>query len=251
MRDRWKDSIKGLVARVDRARQRRTSAAEVALATTAAATLVLAVDFVVDVAWVQRWLLVLPVLPYLLGDLAAGQRWRGAAHLGAWAGAITAMGLLTGIHGTPPELIRVQAEVQHEDTLAFVDEGRGVLSRPEDFATDHALDYVYVTAGAAFTGGATPLLMGCRQVWLAAWEWGALARERGAWLRGLPPWTPVGALGYAALLLGWGEVTGAFLARRRVRLGSLWRWSAAGTALLALHLLLRIDLAYAWARGLR
>lgn len=238
---------KALVAHLERGRLRRTSPVEVALATVACAV----VTLVVDVAAIQRWLLVLPVLPYLLGDLAAGHRWRGAAHLGAWAGAITAMGLLTGVHGTPPDLVRVQASVQHEDTTAFVDEGLGVLSRPEDFATDHALDYVYVTAGAAFTGGATPLLMGCRQVWLAAWEWGVLARERGAWLRGLPPWTPVGALGYAALLLGWGEVTGAFLARRRVRFTPLWRWSAAGTALLVLHLLMKIDLAYAWSRALR
>lgn len=247
MWDRWTNTVKVLAARVEVARLRRTSAVEVALATTVAAGIVLAVD----VAWIQRWLLVLPVLPYLLGDLAAGHRWRGAAHLGAWAGAITAFGLLTGVHGTPPDLVRVQAAVQHEDTVAFVDEGFGVLARPEDFATDHALDYVYVTAGAAFTGGATPLLMGCRQVWLAAWEWGALARERGAWLRGLPPWTPLGALGYAALLLGWGEVTGAFLARRRVRWTPLWRWSAAGTALLLLHLLAKIDLAHAWSRTLR
>jgi len=209
------------------------------------------VALAVDIDWLQRWMLVLPVLPYLLGDLAAGQRWRGAAHLAAWAGVITAAGLLTGVHGTPPDLVSVQATVQHEDAAGFIDGGDGVLARPEDFIADHALDYVYVTAGAAFTGGVTPLLMGCRQVWLAAWEWGALARERGAWLQGLPPWTPVGALGYGALLLGWGEVTGAFLARRRIQWTPLWRRSAAGSALLVLHLLLRIDLAYAWSRWLR
>jgi len=240
-------AVREATAVVQRLRARRGSPATVALATTVAAVVVLAVD----VAWVQRWVLVAPVLPYLLGDLAAGDRGKGLAHLGAWAGVVAALGLIAGLYGRPPELIRVQATVQHEDTVSFLDQGEGVLARPEDFTTDHALDYVYVTAGAAFTGGATPLLMGCRQLLLVGWEWGALARERGAWLLGLTPWSPVGAAGYAALLLGWGEVTGAYLARRRIRWTPLWRWAGVGTVLLGLHLLLRIDLAYPWLRWLR
>lgn len=247
MIERFGEAVRGAVDAVQRRRSRPGSTVEVALATTVAAAVVLAVD----VAWVQRWVLVLPVLPYLLGDLAGGERWRGLAHLGAWAGIVAALGLITGVYGRAPELVRVQAAVQYQDTVAFLDEGDGVLARPEDFITDHALDYVYVTAGAAFTGGATPLLMGCRQLLLVGWQWGAMARERGSWLMGLPPWSPVGAAGYAALLLGWGEVTGAYLARRRVRWTPLWRLVGVGTVLLGLHLLLRIDLAYPWLRWLR
>ncbi len=199
----------------------------------------------------ERCALVAPLLPYLLLDLAAADRPRAFAHLLAWCTGVAMLGFAFGLGGGVPTLLGSDAGWLLEDTVRYVRQGEGLLARPDDFTTDHALDYAAVSLGSALGGGIGPLLSGARHILWMSWTWGALVytahASPHAVVLGVPPWTVVGALGYAVLLIGWGEITGAFLSRRRIAWHPLGRWIAAGTGLLGLHLLLRVVLAAPWA----
>lgn len=182
-------------------------------------------------------------------DLIARDTTRALRRLLFWAASITALSLVWSL-SAPDWLERAipDAEFAAWETGRFLGDGRGQLARPADYTTDHALDYVYVTAGSAFGAGLVPLWMGGKQIVVTAHVWGSLiAGERPAsWLTGLPPWSLLGALGYALLIVGWAEVTLAYLGRRAIRWRPLGRRVALATALLALHLSLKLALAGAW-----
>ncbi len=196
-----------------------------------------------------QWILVALLFPLFLLDLLADDARRAYTRLGVWAASIVLLSLLWSL-SAPDWLERAvpEAEFQAWETGRFVDRGRGHLARPADFATDHALDYAYVTAGSAFGAGLAPLWMGAKQIAVVSHVWGSrmTADSPGAWLLGVPPWTPVGALGYALLVVGWSDVTLAYLRRRPVRWKLLGRRAALATALLALHLSLKLALAGSW-----
>jgi len=199
--------------------------------------------------WLVQGVGVLVLLPGVLADLAAADARRACTHLLAWAGGLTALGMTCGAV-FPEALPRVWTDAgwMHDDLVSFLTFGEGFLARPWDYATDHVLDYVYVSIGAAF-GVLAPLWWGTRHVLLVAHEWGTLVRSSGTAatvFAGIPPWTWLGALGYAALVVGWGEVTGAVLARRAVRWRAIRAWVGAATGTLALHLLAKIALAQGW-----
>jgi hypothetical protein len=236
-----------LVTWLESVRHRRRSTAGLMVST----VLLGGVTTWVPLGEVQRWALVSPLLPLLLLDLMGSDRRRALTHLLAWSVAVAILGFALGLCGVAPPLLGTDAGWLLDDTLGFVHRGEGVAVRVGDFGVDHALDYVYVSMGSALGGGLAPLLMGARHILWMAWQWGALVGlahgNALAWITGLPPWSCAGAAGYAAVLVGWAEVTGAVVGARAIAWGALLRWVAAGTALLVLHLLLRLALVDPWA----
>ncbi len=200
-----------------------------------------------------QWLLVLSVFPLLVLDLWAEQPGRAVARMGVWAAALAGLTLVWSLTA-PDWLGRAVPEAGFAawETGRFVEGGRGLLARPSDYLTDHTLDYVYVTAGSAFGAGLLPLWMGAARVMAVAHVWGsAIAGDApGGWLFGLQPWSPFGALGYALLIVGWAEVTLAYLGRRPVRWAPLGRRVLLATSLLAIHLSLKLALAGPWREWL-
>lgn len=201
-----------------------------------------------------QWLLVLTVFPLFLLDLLADDVRKAYGHLVVWAASVAVLGLLWST-SAPDWLERAvpEAEFNAWETDRFLANGRGLLARPNDYTTDHALDYVYVTAGSAFGAGLAPLWMGGKQILVVSHHWGSLiaAGTPRAWPLGIPPWSPLGALGYALLVMGWADVTVAYLKRRAVRWRTLGRRVALATALLALHLSLKLALAGSWRSWLQ
>ena len=234
-----------MVQTLNRARTHRLSA----LALVACVASLTAIAVASGWGWMVQWLGALTLLPFLLADLAAADHRRAFVHVLAWASGLTLVGAVCGL-AFPSALPRVWTDAAwvHDDTLAFLASGEGVVARPADYTTDHVLDYIYVSVGAAF-GAVAPLLWGTRHVLLVAGEWGALVRAGGSLpvlLAGIPPWTFLGALGYTGLLVGWGEVTAAVLARRAVQWRTTVRWVGVATGVLALHLLAKVALAQGW-----
>jgi hypothetical protein len=207
----------------------------------------------VGVPQLLQWLLVLPVFPLMLLDLRAEQPGRAVVRMGVWAAALAGLTLVWSLTA-PDWLGRAVPEAGFAawETGRFVEGGRGLLARPSDYLTDHALDYLYVTAGSAFGAGLVPLWMGAARVMAVAHVWGsAIAGGAPAGLSlGLQPWSPVGALGYALLVVGWAEVTVAYLARRSIRWSPLGRRVLLATSLLAIHASLKLALAGPWREWL-
>lgn len=199
--------------------------------------------------WLTQWFGALAVLPILLADLAAADHRRAFGHMLAWAAGLALVGAACGLW-LPAALPRLWTDAAwlHDDTLAFLARGEGLLARPTDYTPDHVLDYLYVSTGAAF-GAVAPLLWGTRQILLVSGEWGALVRSSASLAvlaAGLPPWSLLGALGYAGLLTGWGEVPGAVLSRRAVQWRVVRRWVAASTGTLVLHWATKALMAPVW-----
>ncbi len=211
------------------------------------------VGILVGAPQLLQWLLVLPVFPLMLLDLRAEQPGRAVVRMGVWAAALTGLTLVWSLTA-PDWLGRAVPEAGFAawETGRFVEDGRGLLARPPDYLTDHALDYVYVSAGSALGAGLVPLWMGSARVIAVAHVWGAaiVGDTPGGWALGLQPWSPVGALGYALLLVGWAEVTLAYLGRRRVRWRPLGRRVLLASSLLAIHASLKLALAGPWREWL-
>lgn len=204
---------------------------------------------VVGLPWLLPYLVIVPVFPLLLLDIRADDASRATFRVLTWAAAICVTTLAWSL-SAPDWVERAVPDAGFAawETGRFLDTGKGVLARPADYATDHALDYVYVSVGSAFGGGLVPLAMGAKQIVIATHVWGCriAAGDAHAWLYGLPPWSTAGALGYLLLLLGWAEVTGAYLRRGRIRWRVLGQRVALATSVLAIHLSLKLALAPLW-----
>ncbi len=196
-------------------------------------------------------LLVAPLFPLLLLDLMAGDLRRAGVRLASWCGAVLSLAYLAqSVSPDTLAAVAIDAPFWNGEMTTFLRTGEGLLARPEDFGTDHVLHYLYVSVGSALGAGLAPLLLASRQLLLDGALWAHLTTEATpAWrglLGGLPPWTVAGYAGHALLILGWGEVTAAALARRGIRRRRLVVLVVAATATLAASWLLEIGLAEAW-----
>lgn len=195
-------------------------------------------------------LLTAAVFPFLLLDLRAGDLPRGAQHLGVFIGATLALGLLWS-SSAPGWLIAAvpEAGFHHWEMARFFETAAGHVARPEDFATDRALDYVYLSAGSAFGAGLAPLLMGSTALLVDAHLWAQLVSDSpsaAAIAFGLPPWQLLGYGGYLLLILGWGEITGATVGSRAICWRRTGKLVAGATVLLILQFLIQLVLADSW-----
>ncbi len=206
------------------------------------------------IPWLLAVLLAVACHPLLLADLAAGDRRRAALRLGIWGLAVVALGAVFTAAAPERAAVAMPAgDFLHWETVRHLERGWGLLDRPADFTTDHVLDYLYVTTGAALGGGLVPLWIGAGPLLAAGHHWVRLGAETGAplaWLLGLRAWDAVAAVGYAALTASWGEVTGAVLARRPIRWRPLGTGVAIATLLLAIAYLLELALADPWRQAL-
>ncbi len=233
-------------------RQQRNSPALVALGVACLGTLAI----VSQQPLLVPLLLTAAVFPFLLLDLRAGDLRRAALHLAVFVAATLGLGLLWSLCA-PGWLVTAvpEAGFHHWETARLIGTGTGHAARPEDFITDRALDYVYVSAGSVFGAGLAPLLMGSTALLVDAHLWARLVSDSpsaAAIALGFPPWQLLGYAGYLLLVLGWGEVTGATVGARPIQWRRTAKLVAAATVLLALQVvvqLLMVDLWKSWLGG--
>lgn len=204
----------------------------------------------IAIPWLLVVLLSLAGYPPLLADLAAGDRRRALLRLLVWGLAVVAFGAIFTA-AAPERALRAMpaGDFLHWESIRYLTRGHGLLDRPSDFATDHVLDYVYVTVGSAFGGGLIALWIGAGTLLAAGHHWvrlGAGTDSALVWLLGFRVWAAVAAVGYAVLIVSWGEVTGAVVARRAIRWRTLGLGVAIATLLLAIAFLLELALADPW-----
>jgi len=239
-----------LPARLERLRTHRLSLGAVAAAVAALGT----AGCLLQIPWLLAVLLSLAIYPLLLADLAAADRRRATLRLLVWGLSVVALGALFTA-AAPERAARAMpaGDFLHWESIRYLTRGFGLLDRPSDFATDHVLDYVYVTLGSAFGGGLVALWIGAGPLLAAGHHWVRLGADSGAaaaWLLGLRPWDTVGAVGHALLIVAWGEVTGAVVARRAIQWRTLGLGVAAATLLLGIAFLLKLALADPWRAAL-
>ena len=144
------------------------------------------------------------------------------------------------------------AAAYHVDTLNWIVHNEGLIAHPEIFSWLHLEGLCRVTVSAVASSGLTTLVAGSRELNLMNFHVARLlGMARDVWpALGLawPVWSLLRGWAYLFVMMGTAPLFVCILTRRRPAYRRLAPWFAAGVALAALDLGLKVLLAPAWRR---